>query len=63
MRQLLLMEVERLAIFDKMQIIVSDHVHTLRYVLGAGPPENWNRDYSDYILCVSGGYVRPCVVS
>ena len=51
MRKLLLMEVGRLAIFDKMQIIVSDHVHILRYVLGARPPENWNRNYSDYVLC------------
>ena len=51
MRRLLLMEVGRLAIFDKMQIIVSDHVHILRYVLGARPPENWNRNYSDYVLC------------
>ena len=60
---LLLTELGRLATFDKMQIIVSEYVHTLRYVLGARPPENWNRNYSDYVLCVSGDYVRACVVS
>ena len=61
---LLLSKIERLATFDKMQIIISEHLGT-SYVyvharMGALPKTGIGITSITY--CVGGGYVRPCVV-